>query len=127
MSNKLVVNILTNEEKIEPCVFLHDIQVIKSSIIKRVKQLSEIKIVSLLPDNKQRNSLYRLYKHSKKAKSSLTAEEKAEIADLESKWDTIEAIRAASNTIEAEINNLNLQTVEEIQNYNIVNNPLWPK
>lgn len=90
-----------------------------------VKQIASQKIKTILSDTDQRNSLYTLYKHGKKAKSSLTADEKAEIQELESKWDTIETIRKASNTIEAAINNL--KKIEEVQDYDINNNPLWPK
>lgn len=90
----------------------------------KTKQLASQKINLILSDVQQRNSLYTLYQYGKRVKSSLTVEEKAEIADLEDKWTQIESIRTASNQIEAEINNL--QTVEEVQAYNINNNSLWP-
>ena len=96
-------------------------------IISKVKELGQVtkqKILSQLSDTDQRNSLYKLYRHGKKSKSSLTVSEKAEISDLESKWDTIESIREASNAIEVEINSL--QIIEEIQVYDTVTNPLWP-
>ena len=95
----------------------------KNSRSMYIKKLASNKITSILSDIKQRNSLYTLYKHNKKAKSSQTSEEKAEIADLEAKWSQIEALREASNLIEAEINNL--QTIEELQAYNIKDSPLW--
>lgn len=95
----------------------------KKERIALIKNTTNHKINSILSETKQHNSLYTLYKHGKKAKSSLTVDEKAEIQDLESKWGKIEAIREVSNKIEAEINNL--QTIEEVQNYDIINNPLW--
>lgn len=56
---------------------------------------------------------------------SLTVIEEQELRDNQSLWNKIEAMREASNLIEARINSL--QTVEEIQNYDIANNPLWPE
>ena len=97
----------------------------KNKISKIPTRIAVQKINLILSDTNQRNSLYTLYKHGKKSKSSLTADEKAEIQDLESKWDKIETIRTASNQIEAEINNL--QTIEEVQAYDIATNTLWPK
>lgn len=96
----------------------------KKYLLAYNKTLAQSKIVSTLSDNHQCNSLYKLYKHGKKAKSSLTSDEKAEIADLESKWEKIESIGEASNRIEAEI--YNLQTMEDLQTYDVQNNPLWP-
>lgn len=74
--------------------------------IIKIKEDATAQILDILPEVKQRNSLARSLELTRKVVlgSTLTAQENAEIAAIEAKWDEIKAIRLLSNNKEAEIN-----------------------
>ena len=98
----------------------------------RVNQIASAKILTLNPDwtpenhaQKQRNALMRSLKLARKeSRGAATAEEIAELDMMETLVNAIEGIRAASNTIIVELEALT--TLEDVNSYNIEDNPLWP-
>lgn len=79
---------------------------------RRVLQIAKIKddatsrILAILPEVKQRNSLARSLELTHKVVTgvSLTDQESAEVLAIQAKWDEIKAVRVLSNIREGEIN-----------------------
>jgi hypothetical protein len=93
--------------------------------VLEVKAEANRRIIAIMPDWKQRNSLARAAELSRKeAKNTATPEEVAELDQLETTWAGIKLIRAASDAIEAEV--AALVTIEAVEQYATANNLLWP-
>ena len=102
--------------------------ILKEDRIKEVKFEAGKRIVTLAGvDFKQRNKLARYMKllGEKVDGGTLSASEVAELTSLKALWFRVEDIRAISNTIEAELNELSDR--EEILDFDIITNGLWPK
>lgn len=89
-----------------------------------VKHEANRRILAIMPDWKQRNSIARAAELSRKeSKGTATPEEITELDQLETTWAGIKAIRSASDSIEAEV--AALTTIEAVEQYDIANSPLW--
>ena len=75
----------------------------KAERVAAIKEEAGRRIVSLLPEWKQRNLTARAAELLYKAKSSWTAAEKAEWTAGQELWDQVKAIRAASDAAEAAV------------------------
>ena len=93
---------------------------------EQTKEEAHNRIVSILPKWKQRNYTAKSVELTEKKVDgvALTQEEIAILDTIKAKWVLIQQIRAASDSIEAEIDNIN--TVEGIEAYGITTNALWP-
>lgn len=115
--SKLSINIKTGvvtEELIDvPPISLEQAKIIA---VTTVKKIATQKISTIIPDWKLERHMEQV---TLQVTTDLTNEEYLEVLNKK------QAIRKASNQIEAEINVL--QTTEEIQNYDIANHPKWPK
>jgi hypothetical protein len=84
------------------------------------------RIITILPEWKQRNLLARTAEliEEKADGGTLSSDEDTELTSMKALWIRIKAMRTASNAIEAEIDGLS--TREEILDFDIVTNGLWP-
>jgi len=75
----------------------------KANAVKAIKAKAGADIVAIVPEYKQRNALARMLElvNKKVDGGTLTAEEDAEVAAVESLWATVKAIRAQSDIDEA--------------------------
>jgi len=76
-----------------------------ASAVKAIKVKAGADIIALAPEWKQRNALARMLElvNKKVDGGTLTAEEDAEVAAVESLWATVKAIRAQSDIDEAAV------------------------
>jgi hypothetical protein len=76
-----------------------------ASAVKAIKVKAGADIIALAPEWKQRNALARMLElvNKKVDGGTLTAEEDAEVAVVESLWATVKAIRAQSDIDEAAV------------------------
>jgi len=74
-----------------------------ASAVEAIKVKAGADIVAIVPEYKQRNALARMLElvNKKVDGGTLTAEEDAEVAAVESLWATVKAIRAQSDIDEA--------------------------
>lgn len=84
------------------------------------------KIINILPEWKQRNYTAKSVELTEKKVDGivLTQEESNILNTIKIKWALIQEIRAASDEIEIQINNVSI--IEDIEAYDIENNALWP-
>jgi len=77
----------------------------RASVVKSIKSKAGHAILALAPEWKQRNALARMLElvNQKVDGGTLTAEEDAEVAAVESLWATVKAIRAQSDVDEAAV------------------------
>lgn len=92
-----------------------------SRVLDRVKQYASQLILAKYPDWKQRNMTMRVV--TLNATSPLTDDEQAELAAISVAWDEIDAIRAASDAIEAEMQAMD---IESAMAFDIVSSSHWP-
>lgn len=90
----------------------------KANTIKEVKAEANRRILDRMPDYKQRN-------YTARAVEKVAA---GEVGDdewntMQTAWGQINAVRTASDAIEAEIRTL---SDEDAGNYDVTSNPLWP-
>jgi nitrate reductase assembly molybdenum cofactor insertion protein NarJ len=104
---------------------LHSLEYLKLVKYGEVKDIANKKITAIMPIWKQNRSLgKRLSLRRKEFKGTITSGETTELNNLETEWaDTVDALRDASDAIEAQIEALN--TNQEILDFDILNNPLW--
>lgn len=91
--------------------------------IAEAKAEASRRILTRLPDWKQRNYLAHSLELTRKGEDNLTPEETASIAFMEAEWEYAKSIREASNLIEAHIATL---TDEEAGAYDVSASELWP-
>ena len=92
-----------------------------SMVLGSVKQHASQLILAKYPEWKQRNMTMRVV--TLNATSPLTDDEQAELAAISVAWDEIDAIRAASDTIEAEMKAMD---IEAAMAFDIASSPHWP-
>lgn len=93
-----------------------ELEVIKQKKIKTIKEIAKSKILSILPEEKQRNLLAQATILSKIKEENWTPEQKIAWAQGEITWGKIAAIRMASNIIE------NMDPLPD----NVGDKSLWP-
>lgn len=106
---------------------LNSLEVLREDRIVEVKTEAGKRIVALAgPGWKQRNLLARTAEliEEKADGGTLSSSEASELNSMKAIWARVKAMRTASNNIEVEINNLS--TREEILDYDIKTNGLWP-
>lgn len=93
---------------------------------EQVKSEAYIRIISILPEWQQRNYTAKSVELTEKKVDgvALTQEESNILDAVKIKWALIQKIRAASDEIEIEINNITI--IEDIEIYDVENNTLWP-
>lgn len=86
----------------------------KAVRIEEIKREAYDRIVTILPEYKQRNGLARALELQNEARTrALTTEEEAELADFKTLWSQLKAVRADSDAAEAAV--LAATTVAEVE------------
>ncbi len=97
----------------------------KARKIIEVKEEAYRRIVAIMPEWKQRNLIARAGEIiNRKLDGNATQAELDELAQIQTLWDQVKAIRAASDQIESEIQSL--QSLQEVENYRVSGHPSWP-
>lgn len=104
----------------------NELSIMRAQLILQTKFTARTKILNILPVWKQNNISARAIELvEKKVDGTITSTEQTELTTIRATWtNVIVPIRTASNNIEAEINGL---TIENISQYRIQGNPLWPQ
>lgn len=102
------------------------IDCLKEEKRSQTKNEANRRIIDMLPEWKQRNYTAKSVELTEKKVDGLTLnqEELNFLAAIKDIWASVQQIRTASDTIEAEINNIGISA--DLETYNIEVNQLWP-